>query len=471
MNEPGERSKVHTRADPYQARARELCREAGFDPDSRRYDHPTNNARGRPAWTDYRQAARGEHLAREQAELAAALAIKQKDCPYPAPQPDHYAHAPLAIVGRDHEPSTLDQMANCMKVGNVVAGAICADGHLGYAQPVGASVAYEGQISISGVGYDIACGNMAVKLDMPYTAIKDNILPLMNKIRSNISFGTGRVNETDRVEHELFDSDLWQISGREDFKNTARKQLGTIGGGNHYVDIFEDDGGSTWIGVHFGSRGLGHSSAKMYIEAAGGKDGINVAPAVVGETTELGERYLAAMQLAGLYAYAGREWVVEKVRSIIGGNVLDMVHNHHNFAWKEYHLGRDVWVVRKGATPAFPGQRGFVGGSMGDDAVIIEGTTAPSSQALRLMFSTVHGAGRLFGRKEAIRRYTREQMEAWLRAQDVVLVGGEVDESPMAYRRLRDVLADQGDTIRVLNTLHPRGVAMAGAGEFDPYKD
>src|SRR5579864_1279487 len=141
MNEPGERSKVHTRADPYQARARELCREAGFDPDSRRYDHPTNNARGRPAWTDYRQAARGEHLAREQAELAAALAIKQKDCPYPAPQPGHYAHAPLAVVGRDHEPSTLDQMANCMKVGNVVAGAICADGHLGYAQPVGASVA------------------------------------------------------------------------------------------------------------------------------------------------------------------------------------------------------------------------------------------------------------------------------------------------------------------------------------------
>src|ERR1700676_5301876 len=372
MNEPGERSKVHTRSDPYQVRARELCVAAGFDPDSRRYDHPTPD-RGRPAWTDYRQAARAEHVAAEQADLAAALAIKQADCPDPGPQPDEFKKAPLAVVGRDHEASTLAQMDNCMAVGQVVAGAICADGHLGYAQPVGASVAYLDQISISGVGYDIACGNMAVKLDMPYTAIKDSILSIMNRIRGEISFGTGRVND-ERVEHELFDDDeAWKASGREDFKSKARAQLGTIGGGNHYVDIFEDDAGLTWIGVHFGSRGLGHSTAKMYIEAAGGKDGVNVAPAVVGDKTELGIRYLAGMELAGRY----------------------------------------VGVVRKGATPAFPGQQGFVGGSMGDDAVIIEGTTAPSSQALRLLYSTVHGAGRLFGRKEATRRYTREQMEAW----------------------------------------------------------
>jgi tRNA-splicing ligase RtcB (3'-phosphate/5'-hydroxy nucleic acid ligase) len=467
------------RVDPYQARARELCQATGVDPDSRVYktDPDTGERlepRGQPAWCHYRQQARDEHKAREVAELAAALAIKQKDCPYPAPQPAEFAQAPLAVVGRDHEASTLAQMDNCMAVGQVVAGAICADGHLGYAQPVGASVAYKDQISISGVGYDIACGNMAVKLDMPYSAIRDEILPLMNRIRENISFGTGRVNETDRVEHVLFDDDeAWKKSGREDFKNTARKQLGTIGGGNHYVDIFEDDDGATWIGVHFGSRGLGHSTAKLYIEAAGGKDGVNVAPCVVGDKTEIGERYLAGMELAGRYAYAGREWVTEKVRSIIGGNVIDMVHNHHNFAWRENHRGQDVWVVRKGATPAWVGQRGFVGGSMGDDAVIIEGADVPGSYGLqaRLLFSTVHGAGRLFGRKEAIRRYTRQQMEDWLRSRGTILVGGEVDESPMAYRRLHDVLADQGNTIRVLKTLHPRGVAMAGAGEFDPYKD
>lgn len=482
MNEPGERGLGMDRPACELLRARELCAATGVDPDSRLFAG-ADDKRGRPAWTDYRQAARAEHMAVEQAELAAALAIKQKDCPYPAPQPDEFSKPHLTFVGRDHEQSTLDQMFNCMKVGQVVAGAVCADGHLGYAQPVGASIAYKDQISLSGVGFDIACGNMAVRLDMPYMAIKDSILPLMNEIRGKISFGTGRVNE-ERVEHALFDDDeAWKASGREDFKTKARQQLGTIGGGNHYVDIFEGDDGLTWIGVHFGSRGLGHSTAKMYVEAAGGKDGVNVAPAVIGDKTELGVRYLAAMELAGRYAYAGREWVVGKVNSIIGGNVIDAVHNHHNYAWKEHHFGHDVWVVRKGATPAFPGQRGFVGGSMGDDAVIIEGRTrsdiladiASTSELddrqRRLLYSTVHGAGRLFGRKEAIRRYTRTQMEDWLRERGVILVGGEVDESPMAYRRLSDVLADQGDTIRVLHTLHPRGVAMAGAGEFDPYKD
>src|SRR5262245_57738339 len=118
--------------------------------------------------------------------------------------------------------------------------------------------------------------------------------------------------------------------------------------------------------------GLGHTSATRYLKAAGGKSGINVPPALIDEDSELGRRYIAAMELAGRYAYAGREWVVERVRRIVGGAVTDTVHNHHNYAWRETHEGRDVWVVRKGATPAFPGQRGFVGGSMGDDAVIIE---------------------------------------------------------------------------------------------------
>ena len=139
---------------------------------------------------------------------------------------------------------------------------------------------------------------------------------------------------------------------------------------------------------------------------------MNVPPTVIDEDSEIGRRYIAAMELAGRYAYAGREWVVERVRKIIGGAVTDMVHNHHNYAWRETHGGRDLWVVRKGATPAFPGQRGFVGGSMGDDAVIIEGVD--SEEAKTSLYSTVHGAGRLFGRKEAKRRFTRDEMDAWL---------------------------------------------------------
>src|SRR5262249_43435532 len=151
------------------------------------------------------------------------------------------------------------------------------------------------------------------------------------------------------------------------------------------------------------------------------------------------------------YAYAGREWVVERVRRIISGAVTDTVHNHHNYAWRETHEGCDVWVVRKGATPAFPGQRGFVGGSMGDDAMIIEGVESPQARAS--LYSTVHGAGRLFGRR------------------GVTLIGADLDESPMAYRRLPEVTAQHAGTVKVLHTLRPFAVAMAGTRELDPWQD
>ena len=136
---------------------------------------------------------------------------------------------------------------------------------------------------------------------------------------------------------------------------------------------------------------------------------------------------------------------------------------------REQHAGQTYWVVRKGATPAFPGQLGFVSGSMGDDAVIIEGVESPESAAM--LYSTIHGAGRLFGRKEAKRRFRRTEMDDWLRTRGVVLVGADLDESPMAYHRLPDVLAEHAHTIKVQHTLCPFAVAMAGSGEFDPFKD
>src|SRR5262249_23668329 len=151
--------------------------------------------------------------------------------------------------------------------------------------------------------------------------------------------------------------------------------------------------------VHFGSRGLGHKTATKYLKAAGGRDGMDVPPALFDEDTEFGRRYIAAMELAGRYAYAGREWVVDTIRRILAAKVTATVHNHHNDAWRETHGDRQYWVVRKGATPAFPGQRGFVGGSMGDDAVILEGIDSPASRDA--LFSTVHGAGRICGRVEA----------------------------------------------------------------------
>jgi tRNA-splicing ligase RtcB (3'-phosphate/5'-hydroxy nucleic acid ligase) len=450
---------VGRKEDPLQAWCFELAKADGVDPVSRVPMEP-GSAKLMPAWCLYRGRARDAQNAAEAANLAASI----------VPQSPEYANAPLTVLGW-HEPSTIDQMRNCMKVGNVVGGALMADGHLGYAQPVGGVVAYEDQVSISGVGFDIACGNMAVRLDTPARFVKDDVGSIIKDIARNISFGVGRTNDTP-VAHELFDDgEVWRRADREDYRVKAAAQLGTVGSGNHYVDLFEDESGLTWIGVHFGSRGLGHTSATKYLKLAGGVDGIHVPPTVVDVYSELGMRYLSAMHLAGRYAYAGREWVVERVRQMIGGSVIDSVHNHHNYAWRENHLGRPVWVVRKGATPAFPDQRGFVGGSMGDNAVIIRGARRGSPDNAWQFASTVHGAGRVFGRKEAKRRFTRVEMDAWLKMRGVTLIGGDLDESPMAYRRLPDVLSAHGETIDIEHTLRPFAVVMAGAGEFDPFKD
>ncbi len=451
------------RSDRYKERARQLAIAAGYaDPDVK-VDRPDMKAW--PAWCQFRQAARDEHLAVEAAVAGDEIAEQR-------PQSAAYQNSPLTVIG-EHEAVTVAQMKNCMAVGNTVAGVICADGHLGYAQPVGGVIAYEKQISISGVGFDIGCGNMAVRLDTPFSAIQHRAGEIAKDISRVISFGVGRSN-AERAEHELFDDgDAWKASDMAAYRQKAVSQLGTVGSGNHYVDLMRDEAGYVWIGVHFGSRGLGHTSATRYLKAAGGKDGMNVPPAVVDEDSEIGQRYIAAMELAGRYSYAGREWVVERVRQIIGGEVTDMVHNHHNYAWRETHnvngQDRELWVVRKGATPAFPGQRGFVGGSMGDDAVILEGVD--SAQAKASLYSTVHGAGRMFGRNEAKRRFSRAKMDAWLQRRGVTLVGADLDESPMAYRRLDDVLAHHATSTRVLHRLTPFAVVMAGSGEFDPFKD
>lgn len=388
--------------------------------------------------------------------------------------------APLAIFGR-HDENTLAQMETCLSTGSAAAGVLCADGHLGYNHPIGGVVGYEDHISISGVGYDIACGNKAVRLDTRHEDIAPRAAAILNDIARIIGFGIGRAN-AERVDHPLFDSDLWEAAGVKDLKRMAREQLGTVGGGNHYVDLFHDDEGFVWIGVHFGSRGLGHKITTKYLAEAKASGNMLAPPALLPANSEAGQGYMAGVELGGLYAYAGRDWVVERVRRIIGGAITDEVHNHHNFCWRERHGGRDLWVVRKGATPAFPGQRGFVGGSMGDDAVILRGVEGPESA--RALYSTVHGAGRVMSRSEARGKVDRRtgrvvkpprvdegEMRAWLARKGVLLVGGDLDEAPQAYRRLPGVLAEHGATIEVEHVLHPFGVVMAGPGDVDPYKD
>lgn len=373
----------------------------------------------------------------------------------------------LTVFG-DHDEGTIEQMYRCLSIGSTTKGVICADGHLGYAQPVGGVIAYEKHISVSGVGFDIGCGNMAVKTDLVYSDVEHRIPALIKFIQKNISFGIGRINDKP-VEHELFDSPLWVDGDVEHLRDMAIKQLGTVGSGNHYVDLFRDENDYIWIGVHFGSRGFGHKTATQYLKRGGGKDGMHVPPCILDIDSDLGQQYINAMTLAGQYAYAGREWVVKTIVNWLCAKVTHTVHNHHNYAWRETHNGKDLWVVRKGATPAFPGQQGFIGGSMGDNAVIVEGVDSQLSRDS--LYSTVHGAGRLHSRTVCKKTFDQAEMDAWIASKGVQLIGGGLDEAPMAYRRLTDVLSYHEGTIRVLNILKPFLVFMAGKDIADPFRD
>jgi tRNA-splicing ligase RtcB (3'-phosphate/5'-hydroxy nucleic acid ligase) len=408
----------------------------------------------------------------------------------------------MRIFGQ-HDENTLAQLRDV--AGRAEKAALMADGHVGYVMPIGGVAAYRDRVSVVGVGFDIACGNAAIRTDRTLSDLGDTrdqiesgLSEIADTIQSTVSFGVGRSNRADDapVDHALFDDPAWDAvpaKHRSELREKARAQLGTVGSGNHYVDVFADEAGRIWVGVHFGSRGFGHTVASGFLSL--GQDApwgqrVPEKEVLLAVDRPLGHDYWHLMSLAGEYAYAGREWVARKVVALLGGRERELVHNHHNFAWREVHDGEELIVVRKGATPAFPGQKGFIGGSMGDDAVIVRGTLSDrADDAARVaqkeaLFSTVHGAGRVMSRTAAAGKRNRrtgavirpglvtpEMMMAWVRQKGVVLRGGGLDESPHAYRRLPDVLEAQGGTIEVLHTLRPLVVVMAGTGEFDPYRD
>ena len=406
------------------------------------------------------------------------------------------ARAKVAVFG-EHDDKTLAQLRDVASRADRAA--LMADGHLGYVMPIGGVAAYHDKVSVVGVGFDIACGNAAIRTDLTFEKNLDVItrLPsIADEIQDAVSFGMGRSNRANDapIDHPLFGSPSWDAipaHARDGLRAKARAQLGTVGSGNHYVDVFVDETGALWVGVHFGSRGFGHTVASGFLALSqGAKWGARVPEreALLPLAMPLGQDYWALMTLAGEYAYAGREWVARKVVSILGGRELELVHNHHNFAWREQHDGESVIVVRKGATPAFPGQTGFIGGSMGDDAVIVQGAMPKDSGVEQLqhdaLYSTVHGAGRVMSRTQAAGKrnwrtgqvlqpgaVSPQMMEEWIRQKGVILRGGGLDESPHVYRRLPDVLAAQKGTIEVLHTLRPLIVVMAGPDQFDPYKD
>jgi tRNA-splicing ligase RtcB (3'-phosphate/5'-hydroxy nucleic acid ligase) len=435
----------------------------------------------------------------------------------------------------DIDRRSLEQLERCMAAGDADYGVLCADHHPGYSQPIGGGIAYEGHVSPSGVGYDIGCGNKAARTELTRDDLDalGGVEAVMRQITRRISFGMGMA-ATERVDHPVLDRiRVADFEPQRRLAPLAESQLGTVGSGNHYVNLMEDEDGRIWVGVHFGSRGFGHKTASGFLALAQGlafdarasEGGMDSPPMLLEIDSELGESYVAAMELAGEYAYAGREVVVARVLEILGAEAVHEVHNHHNFAWREEHFGRTYWVIRKGCTPARPGQEGFVGGSMGDESVILEGVESPENE--QALYSTVHGAGRVMSRSQAAGRVRRRKrfacrnrdcdrvfdidgissqlgpprkgvcpdhpdagvkkvwieeqlkpglvdwraVQARLRAEGIVVLGGGADEAPEVYKRLPDVLAAHGGSIRVKHTLRPLGVAMAGRDVYDPYKD
>ena len=422
----------------------------------------------------------------------------------------------LSVLGDPVDQGALDQLKRCLEHPSAKWGALNADHHLGYSMPIGGVIAYENAISPTGVGYDIGCGNLAVNTHMTMSDLEsasafdgctdDNAVGhYMDKIYNDFKFGMGAQYESCVFpEDAVFQSPKWEREELAPLKDMAMKQFGTIGSGNHYIDLFKSDKGEIWIGVHFGSRGLGHKITTGYMnlmqgkpwDAKGGQGDMNDPGLVYLADSTIGKGYIEAMQLAGDYAWESREWVVSQIIEMLGcgkeAHGPHWVHNHHNYAWKETHFDTEVWVVRKGATPNFPagidgrleGQRSFIGGSMGEKAVIVEALDSVKSR--HTLFSTVHGAGRTMSRTAAAGKFIKQYDEkgkkkrtslrdgkgalnyaGWkkqMELADVYLRGGDLDEAPGAYKNLEDVLIEQGmrETFTVKEILTPIGVAMAG---------
>lgn len=404
---------------------------------------------------------------------------------------------PIKIFGKEIiDANCIAQLENCISENDI--GVLTADAHYGYHHPIGGAVAYKDRISVSGVGFDIGCGNKAVQTDLLYEDIALELPRIMDEIFKRISFGTGRINN-EPIDHEVFDAiSKADFAPQRSLLQLAKNQLGTVGSGNHFIDLFKDEDGYVWIGVHFGSRGFGHKTANGFIAMSQGlsfgdkgKEGsMDSAPIILDTNSILGQDYIAAMQLAGDYAYAGRDTVVNKVLEILGNPaVTDRVHNHHNFAWQEEHFSQMYWVVRKGCTPAFHGQRGFIGANMMDDSVIVSGLNSDASRAG--LYSTVHGAGRVMSRTEAVGKtkwlpneagkkvptliskgkVDFDEVKAKMSNVGVYLRGAGADEAPQCYKSLKEVLSYHEGTVEIRHTLSPIGVCMAGNDTIDPYKD
>jgi tRNA-splicing ligase RtcB len=394
-----------------------------------------------------------------------------------APPPPRAQPAAYRQWGEGLEHEAVMQMEKACLLPIAVAGALMPDAHVGYGLPIGGVLATENAVIPYAVGVDIACRMKLTVLDMPLRDLENKQDRLTRAIAAETRFGVGSTFR-DRREHEVMDAD-WRCSPvTQQNKDRAWSQLGTSGSGNHFVEfgVFTahervgDLPASEYVALlsHSGSRGTGAAVCDHYSKAAVRKH--SDLPKELQRLAWLslddadGQEYWGAMELMGLYAAANHALIHKHIAENLGVQVLLDVENHHNFAWKEKHIidgvEREVVVHRKGATPAGPGVLGVIPGSMASPGFLVRGKGNPQSLA-----SASHGAGRVMSRTRAQETFNWKDVNQLLRERGVTLISAGLDEVPMVYKDIHQVMAAQNDLVEVIGQFDPRLVKMAPHGE------
>jgi tRNA-splicing ligase RtcB len=384
---------------------------------------------------------------------------------------------PCRIWGNKLEPAALDQMENACRLPVAVAGALMPDAHRGYGLPIGGVLATRDSVIPYAVGVDIACRMKLSVLDVPVTAIEDDTSRLTKALERETRFGVG-AEFRDRRKHVVMDADWGVTSVTSRLKDRAWAQLGTSGSGNHFVEFGQLVVLDATIGLppgqylallsHSGSRGAGANVAQHYSRVA--RDRHPDLPRELAHlawldlSSEAGQEYWSAMELMGRYAAANHELIHAHVARALGAEVMLDVENHHNFAWRERHrlpdgANADVIVHRKGATPAGVGVLGVIPGSMGAPGYVVRGRGVAAS-----LNSAAHGAGRRMSRTKAKATFKWDDVQKYLRERRVQLLSAGLDEVPMAYKNIDEVMAAQRDLVETIARFEPRLVKMAPGG-------
>lgn len=377
--------------------------------------------------------------------------------------------APWKQWGEDLDPAAVRQLENACRLPISHSGALMPDAHRGYGLPIGGVLATKNAVIPYAVGVDIACRVKLSVFDLPVEMIEEKGEVLAKALEEETRFGMGA--HFDRPhDHPVLDED-WDVSPiTSRFKQKARKQLGSSGGGNHFAEFgvltLDDEelglepGRYLALMTHSGSRGVGATVANHYSKLA--QDFHPELPrelrhlAWLDLDSEAGQEYWAAMNLMGNYASANHAVMHRQIASHLGATVLAGVENHHNFAWKEEHHGEELIVHRKGATPAGEGVLGVIPGSMTEPAFVVRG----KGDALSLE-SAAHGAGRVMSRSQAHKEIHWNQVEKKLAESKVTLLSAGVDEAPQVYKDIEEVMAFQEDLVDPIARFQPRIVKMA----------